>query len=76
MRTITFRTDPAVEAALAQLVAAGEDRSSAIREAILTAWRVQRESRLRSEAEALAADEDDLAESRATLADMETLRAW
>ncbi|MGL5817709.1 MAG: hypothetical protein ACRCYR_09120 [Phycicoccus sp.] len=75
MATITFRTDPAVDEALDELVDGG-DRSRAIREAILVAHRVRRAARLRAEAEDLAADEADVAEARAVLADMESLRAW
>ncbi|MGL5910416.1 MAG: hypothetical protein ACRCZP_10485, partial [Phycicoccus sp.] len=73
--TVTFRTDPAVDQALDELVGGG-DRSRAIREAILVAHRVRRAAQLRAEAEDLAADEADFAESRAVLADMESLRAW
>jgi len=75
MATITFRTDDAVDEALASL-ANGRDRSQVIREAILTAARVRAEERLRAEAQALADDEADRAEARAVLADMEHLRAW
>jgi hypothetical protein len=76
MATITFRTDAEVDAALAALAADGRDRSSVIRDAILTAWRVRQAARLRAEAEALAADEDDVREVRAVQKDMESLRAW
>jgi hypothetical protein len=76
MATITFRTDAEVDAALAALAADGRDRSSVIREAILTTWRVRQAARLRAEAEALAADEDDVREVRAVQKDMESLRAW
>jgi len=76
MATITFRTDPEVDAALSVLVEGGRDRSRAIREAILDAARRERAARLRAEAEALAADEQDRAEARAVLEDMESVRAW
>lgn len=76
MATITFRTDPEVDAALAALMGEGRDRSRAIRDAILTACRVADERRLRAEAESLAGDEADLDEAREVLADMESLRAW
>ena len=76
MATITFRTDPEVDAALSALVAGGRDRSRAIREAILDAARRERAARLRAEAEALAADDQDRVEARAVLEDMESLRAW
>jgi hypothetical protein len=52
------------------------DRSQVIREAIMSAWRERQAQRLRAEAEALAADEDDRREARQVLADMESLRAW
>jgi Arc/MetJ-type ribon-helix-helix transcriptional regulator len=76
MSTITFRADSEVEAALSELMAGGLDRSSAIREAILTARRLQARERLRAEAQALAADEADRAEARAVLDEMEAVRAW
>jgi predicted transcriptional regulator len=76
MSTITFRTDDEVDAALAELMSGDRDRSTAIRDAILTAWRLRQGERLRAEAEALAADPADQAEVRAALSDMEHLRAW
>jgi hypothetical protein len=76
MGTITFRTDDAVDRALAELGADGQDRSQVIREAILTAWRERRAQLLRAEAEALASDEDDRHEAREVLSDMESVRAW
>ena len=51
-------------------------REPAIREAILTTWRLRQADQLRAEAQAVAADPDDVAEARAVLADMEDLRAW
>lgn len=76
MATITFRTDPEVDAALAALVGEGRDRSRAIRDAIIEAARSERAARLRAEAEALANDPDDRNEARAVLEDLESLRAW
>jgi predicted transcriptional regulator len=76
MATITFRTDDDIDRALADLTAGDRDRSQVIREAILAAWQARRAERLRAEAEGLAADEQDRAEARAVLADMESLRAW
>lgn len=76
MSTITFRADDDVDRALAELTAGNRDRSQVIREAILAAWRARREEHLRAEAAAVAADPDDVAEARAVLADMESLRAW
>jgi hypothetical protein len=76
MATITLRTDPETERALAELTADGVERSQAIRQAIVTAARLKEAERLREEAKALANDPDDVAEARAVLADMESLRAW
>jgi len=76
MATITFRTDDAVDAALAALTSNDRDRSQAIREAILLAWRTRQNEVIKAEAEALAADEGDLAEARQVLTDLESLRAW
>lgn len=76
MSTITFRSDAEVDAALAELTSGDRDRSAAIREAILTTWRLRQGELLRAEAEALAADPADQAEARAVLSDMEQLRAW
>ncbi len=75
MATLRFRTDAEVDAALASLATGGGDRSTVIREAILAAWRTQQAERLRAEAEALAADEDDVREARAVLQELESLRA-
>lgn len=76
MTTITFRADDDVDRALADLTSGDRDRSQVIREAILAAWRLRQAEQLRAEAEAVAADPDDVAEARSVLADMETLRAW
>lgn len=76
MSTITFRTDDTVDAALAALTSNDRDRSQAIRDAILLAWRARQDEIVKAEAEALAADEGDRAEARQVLSDMETLRAW
>jgi predicted transcriptional regulator len=76
MTTITFRADDDVDAALADLTSGDRDRSQVIREAILAAWHLRQAERLRAEAEAVAADPDDVAEARSVLADMESLRAW
>lgn len=76
MSVITFRADDEVDHALAELTKGERDRSQVIRDAILAAWQRQREERLRAQAEAVAADPNDLAEMRSVLADMESLRAW
>lgn len=77
MSPITFRPGPEVERALDELVAElGQDRSEAIRHAILETWRTHRAERLRAEAAALASDPADVAEMRAVRDEMDALRAW
>lgn len=76
MSTITIRTDPAVDEALAALTSDNRSRSEAIREAILLAFREQRHAQLRAEAEALRSDPEDVAASRQLAAEMDTIRAW
>ena len=73
-QTITFRPDDDAERALAGLTADGTAVSVAVRAALIDAARAQQ--RLRTEAEAIAADVDDRAEAAQVLRDMETLRAW
>lgn len=74
--TISFRTDPAIDAALELLVEEVGSRSDAIRAAILDAGRQLRRARMRAESEALAGDPDELAEIAAVRADLEPHRAW
>ncbi|MGH3434360.1 MAG: ribbon-helix-helix protein, CopG family [Thermocrispum sp.] len=77
MSAITFRSGPEVDKALDELAADhDEDRSAAIRRAILDSWRLHRADRLRKQAEALASDPDDLAEIRAVREDLDAIRAW
>lgn len=76
MSSITFRPDPESERALRELTADGTSASAAIREALISAARARAQQRLRTEALALAADPDDVAEMRRVLADVEPLRAW
>jgi hypothetical protein len=78
MPTINLRTDDEVDRALIELGAGPGDRnrSKVVRAAILQAAELHRRESLRREAEALAADPDDLAEVRATQAALEPLRAW
>jgi predicted transcriptional regulator len=76
MSTITFRTSPDVERALDELAAEhNEDRSAAIRRAVLDSWRAHRAERLRAQAQALANDPDDLAEIRAVREALDDIRA-
>lgn len=77
MSTITFRASPEVDEALSELVAeTQQDRSAAIRAAILESWRAHRAARLQAEAAALAADPEDRAEIQAVRDDLDDLRAW
>jgi len=76
MATITFRTDPESEDALAELNQRGETKTAAIKAALLLAVQTRRRERVRAEAAALAADPEDLAEIRAVREDMDALRAW
>ena len=54
----------------------GSSVSSAVRAALIRAARDRADKALRAEAEALASDDDDLAEAAQVLRDMESLRAW
>jgi hypothetical protein len=74
--TLTIRTDPEVEKALAALTSGGQSRSQAARAAILEAERAQRRARLRAEADALRNDPEDVAASRELAAEMDAIRAW
>lgn len=76
MRTLTIRTDPAVERALEALTRDGLTRSEVARAAILEAERAHRRAQLRAEAESLRNDPQDVAASRALAAEMDALRAW
>lgn len=75
MATLTIRTDPEVERALASLTEEGQSRSEAARTAILEAERARRRARLRAEADELRNDPDDVAASRALAAEMDAIRA-
>ena len=74
--TITFRPDEDAARALAVLTRDGTPVSTAVRSALIDAARLRAKRTLRAEAEALATDEQDRAESAQVLRDMETLRAW
>jgi Arc/MetJ-type ribon-helix-helix transcriptional regulator len=75
-QTITIRTDPEIDRALATLTADGRSRSEAVRAAILAAERAAEQAALRAEAERLAADPAERAFSKAMAAEVEELRAW
>jgi Arc/MetJ-type ribon-helix-helix transcriptional regulator len=75
-RSISFRADDQVEAALEQLTKDGSDRSNAIRQAIMEAAERQTREEARAEAAALAADPEDRAEMARVQTVMASLRAW
>lgn len=74
--TITFRPDEDAVRALEALTRDGTSVSAAVRAALIDAARERARMALRTEAEALAADEQDRAEAAQVLRDMESLRAW
>jgi hypothetical protein len=74
--TITFRPDEDAARALEVLTRDGTSISTAVRAALIDAARSRAREKLRAEAEALAADEQDRAEAAQVLRDMEALRAW
>lgn len=76
MNTLTIRTDPEVERALASLTRDGGSRSEVARLAILEAERAHRRARLRAEAEDLRNDPDDVAAAQELAAEMDAIRAW
>ena len=76
MPVVNFRTDERSERALAELMSDGSTASEAIRQALVNAVRLRRREQMRSESLQLMNDEEDRAESRQVLAEMDTLRAW
>ena len=76
MSVVNFRTDERSERALAELMSDGSTASEAIRQALVDAVRLRRREQMRSASLELMNDEEDRAESRRVLADMDTLRAW
>ncbi|WP_449065827.1 hypothetical protein [Planomonospora algeriensis] len=76
MTVLTIELDPQMEAALADLTVDGDSPETAIRLAVLTAWRLRCDERIRAQAEAIAADPDDQAEIRAIQHELDDLRAW
>lgn len=76
MTVINFRADADTLRELDALGTEGETRSQTLRRAIREASVLHRRERMRREALSVAADEADLAESRAVRSDLETLRAW
>ncbi|HEV8055338.1 MAG TPA: hypothetical protein VGP51_02505 [Nocardioidaceae bacterium] len=73
---MNFRTDERTDRALAELTADGSTLSAAIRQALVDAVRLRRRERMRQESVQVLKDEDDLAESRQVLEEMDELRAW
>ncbi len=71
---VSVRLDDEALKALDFLTEGGAPRSEIIREALVQAARRRRSEILRSEAEAAAADPEDLAEARAVLEFMESMR--
>ena len=76
MAVLNFRTDQRSEEALAELTADGSTTSEAIRQALVDAVKLRRREQMRAASRALANDDEDLAESRRVLAEMDELRAW
>jgi predicted transcriptional regulator len=76
MTVLTIELDPQMEAALADLTVAGDSPETVIRRAVLAAWRLRRNERIREQAEAIAADPDDRAEIMAIQRELDELRAW
>jgi hypothetical protein len=76
MAVVNFRTDERTDRALAELTADGSTLSAAIRQALVDAVRLRRRERMRQESVQVLKDEDDLAESRQVLEEMDELRAW
>lgn len=76
MSTVTIRTDEETDAALTALTRGGRSRSEVVRDAILLAYRQETSARLRAEAEAAAADPEDLAEVRAIREELDASGAW
>jgi hypothetical protein len=76
MTIVNFRTDEEAQRALDELTADGTPVSTAIRRALLDSVRLRKREQMRQESSELVDDPSDLAESRATLSDLDELRAW
>lgn len=72
---VSFRTDELSERALAELTADGTTVSDAIRWALVDAVRRRRRAQMRAESLELLSDENDRAESRRVLIELDELRA-
>jgi len=75
MAVLNFRTDERSERALAELTADGSTTSEAIRQALVDSARLRRREQMRAESLEMMDDENDRAESRRVLAEMDELRA-
>jgi Arc/MetJ-type ribon-helix-helix transcriptional regulator len=73
-KMVSLRLDAEAAAALDVLTKGGKTRSEAVREALLEAARKRQSDEVRAAAEAAAADPADLAEAKAVLEFMESLR--
>lgn len=73
MTTVSLRTDPEVDRALAELGDTYGNRTSTLKEAILRLAEARRKDRLRQESLEAANDPADRAEAAAVLADMDLL---
>jgi Arc/MetJ-type ribon-helix-helix transcriptional regulator len=73
-KMVSLRLDEKAADALALLTRDGMSRSEVIRDALLEAARRKRSAELRAAAEAAAADPADLAEAKAVLEFMESMR--
>lgn len=76
MTVVSVRTDPETDAALEVLGNQFGNLTDTIKVAIQRLADEQRRARLREAATIAANDPDDLAETRAVMADMESVRAW
>ena len=76
MTVVNFRTDERSERGLAELTADGSTTSEAIRQALVDAVRLRRREQMRAESLELMDDDDDRAESRRVVEEMDELRAW
>ena len=76
MPVLNFRTDERSDRALAELMSDGSTASEAIRRALVDAVRLRRREQMRAESRALMNNEDDRAESRRVLAEMDELHGW
>jgi hypothetical protein len=76
MAIVSLRTDRETDAALDELGDKFGNRTDTLKAAILRLAEEVRGNRLREESRAAANDPDDLAETKAVMADMDELRAW